>query len=96
MIYGTYLFRAGEKAKALKMLEEAEATAEDNANLHYNLGLVYLDAGQYDKALLHAQKAYALGFPLPGLKNKLVAAGKWQDAPAPAAPAAPAAAASSK
>lgn len=93
MIYGTYLFRAGEKAKALKMLEEAEATAEDNANLHYNLGLVYLDAGQYDKALVHAQKAYALGFPLPGLKNKLVAAGKWQDAavsPAPAPVAAPA------
>jgi Tfp pilus assembly protein PilF len=89
MIYGTYLFRAGEKAKALTMLEQAEATAEDSANLHYNLGLVYLDAGQYDKALAHAQKAYALGFQLPGLKNKLVAAGKWQDAAAPPAPATP-------
>jgi len=80
MIYGTYLFRSGAKAKGLKALETAEHYSLDSGNLHYNLGLVYFDAKEYDKALLHAQKAYALGFSLPGLRNKLVAAGKWRDA----------------
>ena len=79
MIYGTYLFKTGAKEKALKEFEIAETYAEDNANLHYNLGLVYLDAKEYDKALLHAHKAYDLGFPLAGLRNKLIAAGKWQE-----------------
>lgn len=82
MIYGTYLFKAGDKQKALKEFEIAETYAEDNANLHYNLGLVYADAKEYDKALMHAHKAYALGFQLTGLKNKLVAAGKWKEAEA--------------
>ncbi|MEP7062475.1 MAG: hypothetical protein ABI881_08750 [Betaproteobacteria bacterium] len=81
MIYGTYLFKTGNKQKAMKAFETAENFAEDNANLHYNLGLVYVDAKEYDRALLHAQKAYALGFPLAGLKNKLIAAGKWKLAP---------------
>ena len=27
----------------------------------------------------YAHKAYALGFPLPGLKQLLVTAGKWQE-----------------
>ena len=89
MIYGTYLFKVGKKEKALDEFNIAETYAEDNANLHYNLGLVYLDAKEYDKALLHAHKAYELGFPLAGLKNKLIAAGKWQeDASKPAAPGA--------
>jgi Tfp pilus assembly protein PilF len=87
MIYGTYLFRAGDKDQALKQLEIAEKLVGDNANLEYNLGLVYLDAKEYDKALAHAHRAYALGFQLPGLKRKLVAAGKWQDAPTSASSA---------
>ncbi|HZL25231.1 MAG TPA: tetratricopeptide repeat protein [Acidobacteriaceae bacterium] len=81
MLYGSYLFKTGAKQKALEEYKVAESLSEDNANLHYNLGLVYCDAKEYDKALEHAWKAYALGFQLPGLKNKLVAAGKWRDPP---------------
>jgi tetratricopeptide (TPR) repeat protein len=81
MIYGTYLFRAGDKDIALKEFEVAEKLVGDNANLEYNLGLVYLDAKQYDRSLAHAQRAYALGFPLQGLKKKLIAAGKWRESP---------------
>ena len=45
----------------------------------------HLKKKEYEKASAHAQKAYALGFPLPGLKNKLKAAGKWREPePAPA------------
>ena len=58
---------------------------------------MYVKKKEYEKASAHAQKAYALGFPLPGLKNKLKAAGKWKEPPpavmeakeAPAEPAAP-------
>lgn len=90
MIYGTYLFKKGDKESAIKELKIAERYAEDNANLHYNLGLVYLDVKAYDQALAHAQRAYALGFPLAGLRNKLIAAGKWREpsaAPPPASAA---------
>ena len=35
---------------------------------------------QYDEARVHARKAYARGFPLPALKNKLLEAGQWKEA----------------
>jgi hypothetical protein len=33
----------------------------------------------YEQAKIYAKKAYELGFPLPGLKNQLIQAGKWDD-----------------
>jgi hypothetical protein len=33
----------------------------------------------YELAKTYAKKAYELGFPLPGLKNQLIKAGKWED-----------------
>lgn len=87
LLFGIYLARRGERSKAIEQFEEARDLAgEADANLHYNLGLVYFDVKDYAKSLQHAQKAYALGFPLPGLKNKLQRAGKWQErAPSAAA-----------
>ncbi|HRD33973.1 MAG TPA: tetratricopeptide repeat protein [Rhodocyclaceae bacterium] len=82
MTNGIYLAQTGRKAEAAKMLEGAAKLGESGANFHYNMGLVYADLGRYDEALAHAHKAYALGFALPGLKNKLQRAGKWRDAPA--------------
>jgi tetratricopeptide (TPR) repeat protein len=81
LIYGTYLFKKGAKQQALQEFNTAESLSGDDGNLQYNLGLVYCDAQEYDKALRHAWKAYALGFQLPGLKRKLLAAGKWRDPP---------------
>ena len=46
---------------------------------HYNLGLLYFDAGRTDDALEHAVAAYDAGFPLPGLRNKLMSAGHWTE-----------------
>lgn len=80
MIFGTYLAKRKKNELALQHLEIAEKNASDNANVHYNLGLVYFDLGKYDKSLSHAHKAYRLGFELPGLRAKLEKAGKWQDA----------------
>jgi len=79
MIYGVYLSKNGKNREALEQLEVAAAYEKDNANLIYNIGLVYFDLKQYDQALAFAHRAYALGFSLPGLKNKLVQAGKWRD-----------------
>lgn len=80
MLYGIYLLKKGRKEDAVKSLELARdfGSAED-ANLNYNLGLAYLEVGQFDKSLMHAHRAYALGFPLPGLKNRLQRANKWRE-----------------
>ncbi len=59
--------------------QAAAVQAGDDANVHYNLGLAYVDLKQYDKALLSAHKAYQLGFPLMGLKNRLQRAGAWRE-----------------
>ena len=99
MLYAKFLVGAGRKADAAKQLEIADFHAKDNGFSHYNLGLIYLDLGQPDEALLQAHRALALGFTRPELKDRLQQAGKWQapapvaDAGAASAPAAPAAAA---
>ena len=79
ILYGIYLLRRGQKNEAVEQLQAAQELVGDNPNLHYNLGLAYFDLKVYDKALMHAQKAYELGFPLPGLRDKLKQAGKWRD-----------------
>ncbi|MGK5047916.1 tetratricopeptide repeat protein [Janthinobacterium sp. GB4P2] len=85
MVYGNYLLATGQDATALEQLDAASRLAPDQATIQYNLGLMYVKKKEYEKASGHAQKAYALGFPLPGLKNKLKAAGKWHEPePAPA------------
>ena len=85
MIYSNYLSNNGKNAEALKQLEAAEEVAGENGNMQYNLGLAYFEAKNYEKSLTAAHRAYALGFDLPGLKGKLVKAGKWRD-PAPPVP----------
>lgn len=93
-VYGSYLLAMGQDATALEQLEAASRLAPDQATIQYNLGLMYVKKKDYEKASAHAQKAYALGFPLPGLKNKLKAAGKWKEpppTPAPSLPTTPAA-----
>jgi tetratricopeptide (TPR) repeat protein len=79
MIFGIYLAKHKKNAEALAQLKIAEQAKGDDANLQYNLGLVYLNLGQFDDALRHAQLAYRMGFSLPGLKARLQKAGKWRD-----------------
>ncbi|MES2758013.1 MAG: tetratricopeptide repeat protein [Pseudomonadota bacterium] len=77
--YGNYLYALGKADKAFPLFREAAEMSPDNPTINYNLGLAYFQKKDYDNSLLYAKKAYALGFPLPGLKNKLAAAGKWND-----------------
>lgn len=81
VIYGTYLIQSGQPKAAVQKLEDARKIDSANANVHYNLGLAYVELAMYEQALSSAHEAYRLGFPLPGLKNKLQRLGRWKDAP---------------
>jgi tetratricopeptide (TPR) repeat protein len=70
---------AGQTARAIEDLEAVVAQQPENANAHYNLGLVYFDAKDYERALRESKLATKLGFPMEGLRHKLQAAGKWRD-----------------
>lgn len=77
-LYGGYLLALGQADAALEQLEQAAVLEPDNPTAHYNLGLLYLKKKDYDKARASAEKAYEMGFPLDGLKKKLIAAGQWR------------------
>jgi len=79
LMYGVYLSRTGKVDRALEQFQDAHKLQPDNANTNYNLGLIYFEKKDYERAKTHAKKAYELGFPLPGLKNKLIAAGQWKE-----------------
>ncbi len=81
-VYGSHLLAHGKDAQAMAEFKRAVELEPENPTINYNAGLAYFKAKDYDKALIHAKKAYALKFPLPGLKNKLAAVGKWDDTPA--------------
>ncbi len=85
-LYAQYLVAVGKDGQAMPMLQKALELEPENPTYNYNLGLVYAKNRQYDRALPLGQKAYAQGFPLPGLKQMLEKAGKWvEPPPAPAA-----------
>lgn len=77
--YGHYLYARGQIDLAVVMFTKAFEIEPENATINYNLALGLLKQKQYEKANYHAQRAYALGFPLPGLKNMLREANKWDD-----------------
>ena len=79
MIYATFLSKNARTPEAIQQLEQAAASAADNAFSHYNIGLVYFDLKDYDKALAQAHKALALGFPRTDLRDQLRSVGKWSE-----------------
>lgn len=78
-IYSNHLVKLGKTDEALEQLNIAVNLQPENPAINYNLGLAYMQKKDYEQARTHAKKAYELGFPLPGLKNKLKEAGKWED-----------------
>ena len=80
MLYATYLGKHDRIADAKNQLAVAEKEAGDNAFTHYNIGMVYVDLKDYDRALVQAHQAYKLGFKQPGLRDRLKKAGKWREA----------------
>lgn len=79
LIYGIYYQKIENYEEALKRYKEALQLMPDSSEAHYNLGLLYLKLKDNKQAKYHAIQAYELGFPLPGLKNKLRALGLWDN-----------------
>ena len=98
MLYAAFLRQRGRLADGLRQLDIASTFASDNPFTHYNLGLSYLEMNSFEKARQHARTALELGLPKTQLRERLIAAGQWADAPAKAdgaaAPEAPSGAAS--
>lgn len=73
-----YYWKKGEMKQSKHAYDEALAIDPRSPDAHYDLGLLYLETGHPKKALEHAQIAYAAGYPLPGLREKLQRAGYWK------------------
>lgn len=87
VIIGIHQERTKRIPAAIESFKRALAIDPNSVNANYNIALAYVDSGQYELANQHAQKAYALGAPPPGLRDRLKSAGHWQAlAPAPAQP----------
>ena len=67
-------FRLGEQAYLAAL-----AVDSDSIEVHYNLGLLYFEAADFESSLKHAHIAYGGGYPLPGLRKKLQQADRWRE-----------------
>ena len=71
MLYAVYLHQAGRLQDADQAYTRAEELGRGGAELFYNRGLLKLRLGDVAAAENYAQKAYALGYPLRGLQNRI-------------------------
>lgn len=73
---GIMLRRMGKNQESLETLRTGStATQGSSAELENALALAYFDSKQFEKAREHARRAYALGYPLPNLRDKLAKVG---------------------
>ena len=77
LIEGVHLFTVGNLDVAEEVLQEGLALSPQSPEIAYNLGLLYVRKAQYDDAVRYAEIAYGNGYPLPGLRNKLMKQGAW-------------------
>lgn len=78
-VYGYYFARRGKMAEARAQFEKAEELDLNKMNVAIYRAFGYLELKDYAKALEAAKQAYASGYSLPGLKNRLHRAGAWKD-----------------
>ena len=77
MLYGAYLLRSGRNDQALIQYEASLDLEPKSPEVHYNAGLFFVAFGDHERAIESAKFAYEAGFPLPGLRNKLMKIGVW-------------------
>lgn len=78
MMYASYLSNQARPTEASKELAQVGEVAGDNAFTFYNMGQIYFDLKDYDRALENAHKAYGLGLTLTGLRDRLTRTGHWR------------------
>lgn len=87
MLYAQFLYQKARPAEALKQLQTAESLAGDNGLTHHNIGLVYLEGKDYERAREQARRALDLGFERDTLRTQLAARGQWTNVQVPSDPA---------
>lgn len=79
IMYEAYFWlKKGDRERAAHAYQDALVLQPDSADANYNYGLLLANEGDYERALGYAQKAYAAGYPLAGLRRKLEKVGKWR------------------
>jgi tetratricopeptide (TPR) repeat protein len=86
MLLGILMHKFEHYEEALKSFRRANKLLPNDIITLYNLGLTLVALEQYEEAAEVAKEVYSTDFPLPGLKNKLIAAGHWQLEPSEAPP----------
>lgn len=77
-IYGMYLHKKGEFAKALEKYQQAEKLKpKGSADRDYNIGLLYFDMKDYKRALAYAKKADDRQYAFDELRDKLKSVNEW-------------------
>lgn len=76
-IAASFYAKRKDKEVALEHLAAARDTAGVNPQVHYNLGLIYFQVGEYEEAVRSARIAYDGGISLPGLREKLKSIKRW-------------------
>lgn len=84
-IFGIYLHKRDKLQAALTEYQQAEKKIPEHAELIYNMGLLYFDMDNLEKAREYADRAKSLGYPLEGLHRKVsrADAGGNKNSPAP-------------
>jgi tetratricopeptide (TPR) repeat protein len=77
MVLGVHLQRIGKTADAIKHTEAALRLEPGNARIQYQLGLLYLSAGDLDNAERYGHEAYAGGYTNGELIDALKKKGRW-------------------
>lgn len=78
-IYARFLNKNKRKDEAMQQLEMALSHAKDSPLSQYSIGTVYLELGEFDRALAQAHMARAMGLQWPDLENALKATGHWKE-----------------
>lgn len=79
LMFARHLARTQRQEAALAQIAVATELAQDNPITHYSIGLIHFELGRHEQALRQAHIAEKLGWPIDGLKQQLMAAGRWAE-----------------
>ena len=83
MLFASYLVKNVRLDEATQQLDTVIRLAVDDPFTNFNVGLIFLDMKNYDRALIQAHRSSELGFMRAEIKDGLLAVGRWVE-PTPA------------
>lgn len=77
-LYAVYMARRGEADASDDQAKMALSNGSNDGNVVIQVAAAYMLLKRYDQARLHAKKAYELGYPLFGIRDRLIELGEWK------------------